>query len=116
MAIIEKADVVTTKGIECPDRVTVWVWLVIPLALAALLVAVPHISTEFYMTWIDDEKTGVLQALHWVIPLWGFIVAGRILMMRQNDTGVARSGGRVRGNLEPIFSRLRTDTPVRATT
>ena len=77
----------TPKGTECSDRLTVWVWLVMPLALAVLLVAVPRISTAFYMTWIDDERTGVLQALHWVIPLWGFIVAGRILLICRKVTG-----------------------------
>ena len=81
------AEAVTQKAAECSDSPSVWVWLVMPLAIAALLVAIPRISTEFYMTWIEDEKTGVLQFIHWVIPLCGFVIAGQILMMRRKVTG-----------------------------
>jgi hypothetical protein len=71
------------EGAESPDRLTAWAWLGVPLVLAALLIIAPRISAEFYETWFEDEKTGLLESIHWIIPLWGSVVAGRILMMRQ---------------------------------
>lgn len=65
------------------DNVSIWAWLIVPLTLAVVLAVVPRISVEFYETWFEDEKIGGLQSAHWVIPLLGFIIAGRILKMRQ---------------------------------
>ena len=81
--MVRQSESAIQQGAERSDNLSVWAWLIIPLTLAAVLVVAPRISVGVYETWFEDEKTGLLQSAHWVIPLWGFIIAGRILIMRQ---------------------------------
>ena len=70
-----------------PERLPLWLWLVLPIVLAVVLFAVSRISAPFYETWFEHETTGVIQLIHWVIPLAGCLLALRILAMRTIGAG-----------------------------
>lgn len=66
-----------------PDHLPRWLWLWLPLALAVLLLILAHTAPDFYAVWLGSEELGMLELSHALIPLAGFILGLRILVMAQ---------------------------------
>lgn len=77
--MVRQSDSTIQQSANRSDGLSVWVWLFLPITLAVALAVAPRISVSFYETWIENEKIGLLQAAHWIIPLSSFIVAAGIL-------------------------------------
>ncbi|WP_053005510.1 hypothetical protein [Kiloniella spongiae] len=63
------------------DDLPKWLWLWLPIIIAAsLLVTGLLLSEETYSHWIGNERTGILETSHAIIPAISFILALRIIL------------------------------------
>ncbi|MFD2204084.1 hypothetical protein [Kiloniella antarctica] len=62
------------------DKLPVWLWLWTPIVLVlALLLTGLFLPGELYSQWIGNERTGLLETSHAIIPAVSFFVAIRLL-------------------------------------
>ena len=62
-----------------PGRREAWWWLLLPVLVAAFLVACYAIAPEWYKAHVLPEGYGLLELSHFFIPLVGFLIAIRLL-------------------------------------
>jgi hypothetical protein len=53
-----------------------WWWLGIPIFVAVFLIGSYRISPEWYMSYVIPEGYGILEVGHFLIPLFGLLIAG----------------------------------------
>lgn len=65
------------------DRLPQWLWLWLPVAsFAVLLICGQVLSPDIYELWIGNERTGILENLHAIIPFVSFLLALQLLFHR----------------------------------
>lgn len=64
-------------------RYSIWLWLVIPISAAILLLALGRLFPDFYGEWFAREDRGLLELSHVIIPLVAFFIAVRTLGRRE---------------------------------
>ena len=69
-----------THPLQQAERLPVWLFLWLPLAVALVLIVVGHADLQFYETYIGSE-VGVLEGSHVVIPLISVVYCLRILAL-----------------------------------
>jgi len=57
-----------------------WWWLGIPVFVAALSVGSYQLAPQWYMRYVLPEGYGILEMSHFVIPLLGLFIAGRLAL------------------------------------
>jgi hypothetical protein len=53
-----------------------WWWLGIPLLVAAFVIGAYQIAPEWYRRYVIPEGYGILEVSHFLIPLFGLLIAG----------------------------------------
>ncbi|MCZ4280791.1 hypothetical protein O4H49_08380 [Kiloniella laminariae] len=70
----------TTGTAVYEDHLPKWLWLALPVALAVLLLILGlFMPGELYDQWIGNERNGILETSHTIIPAISFFLALRIL-------------------------------------
>lgn len=59
---------------QCPSWSEAWWWLGVPLATTAAILATYAVAPDFYRERILPEGYGVLELLHFFLPLAGFFL------------------------------------------
>ncbi|WP_085907190.1 hypothetical protein [Kiloniella majae] len=63
------------------DNLPKWLWLWLPIALASILLLTGLLlPEETYSRWIGNERTGILETSHAIIPAISFVLAIRIIL------------------------------------
>jgi hypothetical protein len=63
------------------DDLPKWLWLWVPIVLVSLLLITGvFLPEETYAHWIGNERTGILETSHAIIPAISFVLALRIIL------------------------------------
>ena len=58
-----------------------WLWLGLPILMAALVIGVYQSAPDWYRRNLTPEGYGILEVSHFVIPLFGLLIAGGLLFL-----------------------------------
>jgi len=58
-----------------------WWWLGFPILVAVFTVGSYALSPDWYMRFVIPEGYGILEVSHFLIPLFGFLIAGGLLFL-----------------------------------
>ena len=63
-----------------PDRTEAWWWLALPIIMGLIIIMIAYISPDWYQSYMHPEGYGILELLHFFVPLAGLLMALRLLM------------------------------------
>ncbi len=66
-----------------PGAGEAWWWAGIPLIMGLAIIAIYRIAPDWYLAWMHPEGYGILELLHFFVPLAGFFVALGLLMQKK---------------------------------
>ena len=63
-----------------PGRTEAWWWFGIPIAMALAIIAIAQLAPIWYQSHMHPEGYGVLEVLHFFVPLGAMLIALKLLM------------------------------------
>ena len=66
-----------------PDLGEIWWWLAVPAIMALIIIVIAQVSPDWYRDYMHPEGYGILELLHFFVPLAGLVIALRLLLTSQ---------------------------------
>ena len=66
-----------------PKRDEAWWWMAVPLLMAAIIIGIAQIAPLWYQSYMHPEGYGVLELLHFFVPLAAMFIGIKLLFNTQ---------------------------------